>query len=805
MIKNYIKIAFRNIRKQSFYAVLNITGLAVGISCCILILTYVADELSYDSFQPEVEQTYRVALDRKFPDNQFVYARSPMPLGVTLVRDLPVVTNFTRVFNNFGSLTFQLEDQYFDERNVLAVDSTFFDFFHADFVSGDKQTALDQPNSLIITEAMATKYFGGQDALGKQLTVQNIGEMMVRGVVKNPPSNSHMHYDFLFSLNTMPGLYRNDFWGSYQTYNYLRLESGTDPAMVEQRIEGIVQSYMEPQVQSFLGIDWQEYEAAGNDHRYFLQPMKDIHLHSNFQWELEPNGNATIVYLFAAISGFILLLACINFINLTTARAANRAREVGMRKVLGAVRKQLVGQFLTEAVFVCLLASALAVFLASMLMPLFNEMSGKQIDIVSLMNWRSIGGLVLFSVLLGVASGLYPAFFLSAFKPISVLKGKVSGGAKSSFLRNGLVIFQFGVSIVLIIGTLVIYQQIQYLNDKPLGFDKDQLVVVERADLLGEQIETFKNILLENPRIESVAGAATIPGRQVNGGTFMDVTGNASERYLMPSIRGDYDLINTMGLNVVDGRAFDNAIVTDSTAIIVNESAVKTFGWNDPIGKQLQPINGPIYTVVGVVEDFHFESLHQNIGPLALFASDLGANPTGLMVLKVSTSGLSNTLASIESSWDEFVQQRAVQLSFVDQEFGELYEAEERSGQLFSAFAVLAIIIACLGAVGLAAFLAAQRRKEIGVRKVLGATTFGLVGLLSKEFVKLILVANLLAWPLAYYLMQQWLNTFAYAVGLNLLVFVMALLGSVLIALLTVSFHSVKAAVTNPAEILHYE
>ncbi|WP_422354693.1 ABC transporter permease [Roseivirga pacifica] len=805
MIKNYIKIAFRNIRKQSFYAVLNITGLAVGISCCILILTYVADELSYDSFQPEVEQTYRVALDRKFPDNQFVYARSPMPLGVTLVRDLPVVTNFTRVFNNFGTLTFQLEDQYFDERNVLAVDSTFFDFFHADFVEGDKQTALDQPNSLIITEAMATKYFGGQDALGKQLTVQNIGEMMVRGVVKNPPSNSHMHYDFLFSLNTMPGLYRNDFWGSYQTYNYLRLESGTDPAMIEQRIEEIVQSYMEPQVQSFLGIDWQEYEAAGNDHRYFLQPMKDIHLHSNFQWELEPNGNATIVYLFAAISGFILLLACINFINLTTARAANRAREVGMRKVLGAVRKQLVGQFLTEAVFVCLLASAVAVFLASMLMPLFNEMSGKQIDIVSLMNWQSIGGLVLFSVLLGVASGLYPAFFLSAFKPISVLKGKVSGGAKSSFLRNGLVIFQFGVSIVLIIGTLVIYQQIQYLNDKPLGFDKDQLVVVERADLLGEQIETFKNILLENPRIESVAGAATIPGRQVNGGTFMDVTGNASERYLMPSIRGDYDLINTMGLNVVDGRAFDNAIVTDSTAIIVNESAVKTFGWNDPIGKQLQPINGPIYTVVGVVEDFHFESLHQNIGPLALFASDLGANPTGLMVLKVSTSGLSNTLASIESSWDDFVQQRAVQLSFVDQEFGELYEAEERSGQLFSAFAVLAIIIACLGAVGLAAFLAAQRRKEIGVRKVLGATTFGLVGLLSKEFIKLILVANLLAWPLAYYLMQQWLNTFAYAVGLNLLVFVMALLGSVLIALLTVSFHSVKAAITNPAEILHYE
>lgn len=805
MIKSYLKIALRNIRKQRFYAVLNIVGLAVGISCCLLILTYVADELSYDTFQPYVDQTYRVALDRKFPDNQFTYARSPMPLGSTLENDLPSVESFARVFNNFGTLTFQLEDQYFDERNVLAVDSTFFDFFHAEFIDGDKQTALDQPNSLVITEAMATKYFGNQDALGKQLTIQNIGEMLVKGIVKNPPSNSHLHYDFVFSLSSMPGLYRNDFWGSYQTYNYIRLEENAAIEAVEQRIEEVVKTYMAPQVQSFLGIDWQEYEAAGNDHRYFLQPMKNIHLQSNLQWELEPNGNQTIVYLFAAISFFILLLACINFINLTTARAANRAREVGMRKVLGALRKQLVGQFLAEAIIVCLLSTTVAILLTSFLMPFFNDISGKQIDIMALINWQTIGGLVLFSCLLGVVSGLYPAFFLSAFKPVAVLKGKVSGGAKSSFLRNGLVVFQFSVSIILVIGTLVIYQQIKYLNDKPLGFDKDQLVVVERSDLLENQIETFKNALLDNPQVEAVSGAATIPGRQVNGGTFMDVTGNASERYLMPSIRGDYDLIETMGLHVVEGRAFNSQIVTDSTAIIVNESAVKTFGWSNPIGKQLRPINGAVFTVIGVVEDFHFESLHQNIGPLALFASDLAAQPTGLMLVKVSTSDLSNTLASIESTWNEFVQERSVQLSFVDQEFGALYEAEEQSGQLFSAFAVLAIVIACLGAFGLAAFLATERRKEIGVRKVLGATTFGLVGLLSKEFVKLILVANLLAWPLAYYLVQQWLNTFAYAININLLIFSLALIGSVFIALITVSFHSIKAAITNPAEILHYE
>ncbi|MBO3698296.1 ABC transporter permease [Roseivirga sp. E12] len=805
MIKNYIKVALRNVARQKFFAFINITGLAVGISCCLLILTYVMEELSYDNFHPDVESTYRVALDRKFPDNQFIYARSPMPMGRTLVRDLSTVKSSTRIFNQFGTLTFQIGDKFFDERNVLAVDSTFFAFFAVDFIEGDKTTALDLPNSLIITEAMATKYFGTEDPLGKQLTIQNVGEMLVRGVVKPMPSNTHFHFDFLFSLSSMPGLYRNEFWGSYNAHNYIKLEKGTGPTLVESQIEEVIKTYMEPQIQNILGISWAQYEAAGNDHNYFLQPVSDIHLKSNHQWELEANGNETIVYLFAAISFFILLIACINFINLTTARAANRAREVGMRKVLGALKKQLVVQFLTESVFMCLFATVVAMILAILLVPYFNDISGKALNVQGLLEPIFIVGLVVFSIILGVVSGLYPAFFLSAFKPVAVLKGKMSSGAKNSWLRNGLVVFQFGISIILVIGTLVIYQQIQFLNDKPLGFDKDQLIIIERADLLGEQAETFKNILLDNPQVLEVSGTNTVPGRQINGGTFTDVTGNASDRYLMPNIRGDYDLIETMGFEVVEGRAFDPAIVSDSSAIIVNESAVRTFGWQDPIGKQLQPINGPISTVIGVVKDFHFESLHQPIGPVALFASDIRVGRPNIFLAKVSTQNLASTLARVESSWDDFVQQRPFDVAFVDQEFGQLYDAEERSGRLFTAFSVLAIVIACLGAFGLAAFLATQRSKEIGVRKVLGASTSSIVGLLSKEFVKLILVANLIAWPVAFFLMRQWLETFAYAIGINLMVFVLATLASLFIALSTVSFHSIRAALKNPAETLHQE
>lgn len=804
MIRNYMKVAFRNIARQKFFAIINVTGLAIGISCCLLILAFVTEEFSYDNFHPDKENIYRIALDRKFPDNAFVYARTPMPMGRTMVNDLPSVASSTRIYAAFNELTFNLDDRYFDERNVFAVDSTFFDFFQVDFVDGNKETALDMPNSLIITEAMAKKYFGNESAIGQQLTIQNIGEMLVRGVVKPMPVNSHFHFDFLFSLSSMPNLYRNNFWGSYTAHTYIKLEQGTDPKVIEANMRDITKTYMEPQVQNILRIDWSQYEAAGNDHNYFLQPLESIHLNSNFQWEMEPNGNKTVVYLFLAISIFILLIACINFINLTTARAANRAREVGMRKVLGALKNQLIGQFLVESIMMCLLATVLATGISALILPFFNQLAGKSFEIDALLTVEVVIGLIVFSIGLGIMAGMYPAFVLSSFKPITVLKGRASAGAKNSWLRNTLVILQFGISIILVIGTLIIYQQIEYMNSKPLGFDKDQLVIIERANLMGQEIETFKNILLDNPNITQVAGANTFPGRQIIGGTFMDVQGDASDRYLIPNLRGDYDLIQAMGLQVINGRAFDKNIVTDTTAIIINEAAARTFGWADPVGKQLQPINGPIYNVIGVIKDFHFESLHQDIGPVALFATDIREG-AGLLVVKISNTNVAATLKSIEATWDSFVQQRPLQYTFVDQEFGALYEAEMRSGRLFSSFSILAIVIACLGAFGLAAFLASQRKKEIGIRKVLGASVSSIVQLLSKEFVKLILLANLLAWPIAFYLMQEWLSNFAYAVGVNLWFFALATLVSVVIALLTVSFHSIRAAIGNPSDTLHNE
>ncbi len=804
MLKNYFKVALRNIFRQKAYAFINISGLAIGICCCLLIVSYVLDELSYDNFHPDTEQTFRIALDRKFPDNQFMYARSPVPMGPTVAREIPEVTAATRMFNTFGSLTFQYEDRYFDERNVIAVDSNFFDFFGVELLAGDPETALNDPNSLIITEAMATKYFGKEEALGKQLEIQNIGQMMVRGVARQMPSNAHFHFDFLFSLNTMPGLYNNQFWGGYTLYNYVKM-APESVAEVENKLMPLLQRYMEPQIQSVLGISWQQYEEAGNAHRYFFQPVNDIHLHSALQWELEPNGSLSTVYLFAGISAFILLIACINFINLSTARSANRAKEVGMRKVLGAIKGQLVIQFLMESVLMCLLALALAIGMTALILPFFNELSGKLIVMQDFLSPLVLLILISFALVLGIVAGLYPAVFLSAFKPVVVLKGRLKGGAKNSWLRNGLVIFQFAVSIVLVIGTMVIYQQLQFLNDKSLGFDKDQLVVVERAGLLTNQSTTFKNALLQNPDILEVTGTNSIPGRQITGGTFTDVTGDASDRFLMPNLTGDYDLINTMGLEMVEGRAFDRQIVTDSTAVIINEAAARTFKWDNPIGKQLQPINGPVFQVIGVVKDFHFESLHQEIRPLALFTRDLDAQPANLMVMKLNTANLSETLSFLDEQWRAFVPERPLAYRFVNEEFGALYEAEQQSGKIFTAFSALAIFIACLGAFGLAAFLATQRVKEIGVRKVLGASTMSIVGLLSKDFVKLILIANLVGWPLAYLGMQRWLESFAYAVGVDWLTFILVALGSIGIALVTVSYHSIRAALNNPADTLHHD
>lgn len=807
MLKNYLKIALRSIFRQKAFAFINIFGLAIGISCCLLILSYINDELGYDNFHPKHERTYRIALDRAFPDNQFMYARTPMPMGVSMVNDLPEVEASMRMFKNFGgtgNLTFNFEDRFFDERNVFAVDSNFFDFFAVELIHGNKEDALDQPNSLVITAAMAVKYFGTEDAIGKQLQIETVGEMIVRGVAKPLPSNSHFHFDFLFSLSTIPQLYNNTFWGSYNAYTYVRLTEEQNIATVQSKMPAFIKGYMAPQIQQFLQISYEEYESAGNSHNYFFQPIADIHLTSNYQWEIEANGTMNTVFLFAGISVFILLIACINFMNLATARSANRAKEVGMRKVLGAVKKQLIIQFLTESILMCLIALVIALGMTAVLLPSFNELSGKSLEMQLFMSVQVLCGMIIFTLILGVLSGLYPAFFLSAFKPVAVLKGKLKSGAKNSWLRNGLVIFQFSVSVILVIGTMVIYQQLKYMNDKQLGFDKDQLVVIERAGMLGTQAETFKNTLLENPNISSVAGTNTIPGRQVSGATFTDVTSSdASERYLMPSISGDFDLIETMGLEMADGRPFDKNIRTDTAVVIINEAAARVFKWDNPINKQLQPINGAIFRVIGVVKDFHYQSLHQEIGPLALFANDLSGQTQPLMVVKVNKKTMESTLDYMTSKWGEFVTQRPISYNFVNQEFGQLYDKEQRSGKIFTVFSSLAILIACLGAFGLAAFLASQRTKEIGVRKVLGASTAGIVALLSKDFFKLTLIANVIAWPLAYFAMQKWLENYAYAVGVDIFVFVIAGSGSILIALSTVSYHSIKAATNNPADTLH--
>lgn len=805
MLKNYIVIAIRNLLKQKGYSAINIFGLAIGLTCCMLILTYIHEEVNFDNFHPNYERTYRIALDRKFPDNQFFYARTPMPMGPTLTSDFPEVEEATRMFNNFGTLTFRKQDQFFDERRVLAVDSNFTHFFKVEFISGDWETALALPNSVVMTRQTAHKYFGATDPLGQQLELENTGPVVVRGVVEAMPSNTHFKFDMLLSLNTFPNLSNNQFWGSYLCYTYIRLEENATISSLESNMPEFLKSYIEPQLQNVLGISFADYEAAGNKHNYFFQRLRDIHLTSNLQWELEPNSSHQFVYLLGGISVFVLLLACINFMNLSTALSAGRSREVGMRKVLGARKKELVGQFLTESVLMCFLSLIVAIGLVAIAMPYFNELTDKSIVLGKFLSLDITLYMGLFILILGTITGIYPSFFLSSFQPLTALKGKVLTGNKSSMLRNGLVIFQFAVSIVLVIGTILIHRQLAYMNNRDLGFAKDQLVVVERADLLGTNVETWINEISADPNIIKASGVNTVPGRRFFGATFMDVQGDASDRFLINNLTGDYDLVETMGLEIVSGRGFDPTMASDSNAVVLNEAAARTFKWADPINKELRPINGNSFKVIGVVKDFNFESLHQEITPLTIFATDLGAQPSNLVVAKINTGDITSALGSMSAAWEKLVPQRPFDYTFVNEEFGALYAAEQRSMRIFTTFSFLAILIACLGAFGLSAFMASQKTREVGVRKVLGASVPNVLALLSKDFALLIAVANIIAWPIAYYGINWWLENFAFAVGIEWWTFPLAAVLSLLISLAAVSYHTVTAALKNPVETLRQE
>lgn len=807
MIKNYLKIALRNFLKHKGYSFINIFGLAFGVACCLMIILFVLDEMSFDRYHEKADQIYRVGINGYINNTSFQGVVTCAPMAETLVREYPEVTAATRL-RNFGFPVFRYGDKVFSEERVLWVDQAFFDVFTVSFIKGDVNTALVEPNTIVLTESMALKYFGDEDPVGKSLNADRRRDYLITGVVADTPRNSHFHYDFLASLSTYEDS-RSPVWVSNNYHTYFVLQEGSSPRLFEEKLVELVKKYVGPQIQAAAGITLEQFFESGGDWGYFIQPLTDIHLRSHYEYELEPNGDIAYVYIFSIIALGILLVACINFVNLATARSVNRAREVAIRKTIGSRRAQLIRQFLAETTLTSLLAVALALLIVQVLLPYFNRLTEKALFIPYIENTFTIPALLGAVLFIGILAGIYPAFFLASFDPVVVLKSETTGRTKKSNLRNVLVVFQFTVSIVLIVGTFVVEKQLKYIQNMNLGFNKDQVVVVKKTDDLGKQIQSFRQELVKNSRVENASNTGNLIGEAFGNSAFKIAGETGEETHLLWTYFTDAYFVDTYRIEIAAGRYFEEGRQTDQQAVVINETAVKEMGMVDPVGKQIVAY-GPTkeqeqsFTIIGVMKDFHFESLHFQIRPLIVLL--YGPENRGRYIsVRINSEGIRETMAFLESTWRRFADNQAFEYEFFDDHFAKVYKAEERTGQIFFAFSFLAIIIASLGLFGLAAFIAEQRTKEIGIRKVLGATETKIVFLLSRQFTKWVALSNLIAWPIAYYFMHKWIQRFAFRPGISLWSFLLASAVVLIIALFTVSYQTVRAARSDPVDLIRYE
>ena len=731
-------------------------------------------------------------------------------MGATLKKDYPQVEQYARIYASSGSKLVKKGDEFINEDRVAHGDSTLFEVFTLPAISGDTKKALNEPNTVVITESAAKKYFGTTDAVGKTLeTKDNTSTVYkVTAVIKDIPRNSHFNFDFIFSMDNV------DYgWGNYLSHNfqtYVVLIPGTDPKNFEKNFPQVIDKYILPQAKQFMQINsMEEFAKTGNKLEYSLMPLTDIHLRSDRFPELGANSSIQYVYIFSAVAIFILLIACVNFMNLSTARSANRGKEVGIRKVLGSEKGSLIGQFLTESTVMVFLGLFLAIVIVWIFIGYFNEISGKSLDISTLFQPGYLVFLLTLPIIVGAMAGVYPAFFLSSFRPITVLKGKINQGFRKSYLRSVLVVFQFFTSIVLIIGTIVVFRQLRFIQDKKIGFNKDQVLVINGTSSLGKNVDAFRNEVskMSGVKTSSFAGYLPVNNSARNDNTFStEAVMNEKNGFNMQVWNIDYDYIPTMGMEMLKGRNFSPDYGSDSSGIIINETTAKVIGYDDPVGKKLYSSDGNannsiVYTIVGVVKNFNFESLRQNIGPLCF---RLGYNKWAT-AFKVSAPDVQGLIRSIESKWKSMAPGMPFSYHFLDEAFDNMYRDEQRIAKIGLSFAVLAIFIACLGLFGLATYMAEQRTKEIGVRKVLGASVSNIVSMLSKDFAKLVLIAAVIAFPIAWLAMSKWLQDFAYRINIGWWIFIAAAVITLFIALFTVVFQAIKAAVANPVKSLRTE
>ena len=809
MLRNYIKIAWRNLLRNKVFSFINITGLALGIATCLLISLYVHHELSYDRFHEKADRIVRVTFRANMNGNKINEAHVMPPTAQSLLLDYPEVLEATRL-RHAGELLLTKGNDLVRENAVAFADANFFEVFSFPLVNGNPKTALLRPNTVVIAEKMARKYFGDTNPIGKMLAPKGSKQVLeVTGVMADFPDNSHFRYDFLVAMAGVNEAKATS-WMQSEFFTYLVLPEGYDYKQLEAKLPQAVEKYMGPEVQQAFGMSFVKFREAGNDLGLKLQPLTDIHLHSDFAYDLSPSGDIRYVYGFGAIALFMLLIAAFNFMNLSTAGAAKRAGEVGIRKVMGSVRSALVWQFLVESLLLTAIALLLGVGLVLLVLPAFNSITGNSLTFNFLAMPVLLPGLVLFGLVVGILAGSYPAFFLSSFKPIAVLKGGTAfrgAGRQRVSLRSALVVIQFCLSFILIVGTVVVSQQMTFIRNTKLGYTKERVLVLHETGRLGKNETLFRQQLLQDSRVINASVSGYVPAGPSYNNNFLVYGDNKAGQYVK-GIRYDVDdrYIPTLGMTMAAGRNFSPAFSTDSSGIILNETAAKQLGWgNNAIGHIVtRPSNDgskETYRVIGIVRDFHFRSLHERITPLMM---TLGDN-NGTILVNVKTGDVANLLKTIGNQWHAFGVDVPFAYSFLTDDFNAVYRAEQQTGQVLGLFSGLTIFISCLGLFGLAIFTAESRTKEIGVRKVLGSSVTSIVALLSKDFLKLVLLAILIASPIAWYAMSQWLEDFAYKIDIEWWMFAGAGLLAVGIALLTVSFQSVKAALMNPVKSLRSE
>jgi putative ABC transport system permease protein len=800
MLKNYLKTALRIMFRQKAYSAINVVGLSLGIAATLLIILYVTDELSFDRFHKDADRIHRITFFGKLEGNDFNMAVSPAPVAAAMKAEIPGVEDATR-FGVWRSMPIAFDDKSFTE-TMLVADSNFFDFFSFTVVAGDPKTMLVGPDKIVVTESAARRYFGNENPIGKTLlSGSERKNSLVTGVIKDPPANSHVSFDLLLSGETWNYM-RDQQWLSNNLYTYIKVHPGADTAAIQTKLTDMAIKRMGTQLEQYLNMTYQQLREKGGNVGLRIQPMLDIHLRSNLTEEIQPNGDIQYVYIFGAIAAFLMIIACINFMNLSTARSANRAKEVGVRKSIGAVRSRLMGQFLAESMVYSFLSTIVAVAIIGVVINPFNVLAGKQMSATLLLNPIVVAGVLLFAVVVGLLAGSYPAVYLTSFNPSEVLKGKIRAGFRNSGLRNGLVVFQFMISIVLILGSMVVYEQLTFMQQKNMGFDKENVVDLLHTWSLGKSAEAFKNELATHPEFAGSSFASDLPPRMNSSNAFRK--GGTEQDFLLNVCWADFDHVNVMKYTMLDGRFFSREFPSDTNAIVLNETAYKLMGFDKLENQEIINFNDtkpqPM-RLVGVMKDFNFETLRNGVKPMAFILSN-GVN--GEMAIRLTTGNQQASIALLESIWKKH-SSATFEYSFLDQGFDALFHAERRMSRIILIFTILTISIACLGLFGLATYTAEQRAKEISIRKVMGASIPQVIVLLSREFALLVIIAFAIAAPLGWYFTREWLNEFAYHVDVNPVAIALSGLAALLIALVTISSQAINAARENPVKAMRSE